>query len=573
MILRQNASLIPPLLRDLSGPVSTIKPEPRKAALLGVVISVALRLKHRKGLADGQGLQWVQDTKEAIMSYFKDNILASRTALPPHTLIAFNDFVGVCVNEEDLFPSSELVKTMERALLRNPEFSLTGRDRLYRANRSSANPRLPAIDVFFTAYVSPPMPLAEISASQRAPGHELIRTKMLPSIMSSAKSANALTRSSAALLLNTLMQPYFRGNASDAEFVLSIARDIGNILKTAKTISPEHRATLYQTLSTLINGSDANTLAYMSLYEEVADVVAVTMAKETNESTLKVALELCCAATSHLLAADHDAPSTLQILLVKGIQDTKANIRRLYLMAVGNLLWGFGSTTKSSFSSRKLAKDCLPPYSSILKNAMTAPAGTAVEGWIAVAAVLGPFSKLELSAAADNAATVKTLLTVTPKPSFLLSERNYKRISNVDDEVWLLRAFQAVFDFSEPIQRCTEDSSRGVAVAQPILHIAVNSASHANRARALTIITHLCGEESNNSHRIILDALLRQLAQDATAVQAEFENEKVTDRRAQSRKVIVAMARAGRYKPQILGDLLVVCHHEQIGKCSVCYFV
>lgn len=37
---------------------------------------------------------------------------------------AFNDFVGTAINSDDLDVNSELVKSMDRALLRNPEYAL-----------------------------------------------------------------------------------------------------------------------------------------------------------------------------------------------------------------------------------------------------------------------------------------------------------------------------------------------------------------------------------------------------------------------------------------------------------------
>lgn len=87
----------------------------------------------------------VVSAKDVILKYYRDNVIAARQVLPIHTLVrpyafecrfssgaetdpriqnAFNDFIGSALTPSDLATDSELVKSMDRALLRNPEFAL-----------------------------------------------------------------------------------------------------------------------------------------------------------------------------------------------------------------------------------------------------------------------------------------------------------------------------------------------------------------------------------------------------------------------------------------------------------------
>ena len=102
-----------------------MKPESSAAALLGALIDSTIRLRNKKGLKPGDGVNWVIERKAAVLSYLRDHIIASRASLPPHVVTALSDFVSVAVDEVDLQPDTDLVKAMDRGLLRNPEIALT----------------------------------------------------------------------------------------------------------------------------------------------------------------------------------------------------------------------------------------------------------------------------------------------------------------------------------------------------------------------------------------------------------------------------------------------------------------
>lgn len=46
------------------------------------------------------------------------------TALIDKSQLAFNDFVGTCIEDSDIQPGTELVKAMEKSLIRSAELAL-----------------------------------------------------------------------------------------------------------------------------------------------------------------------------------------------------------------------------------------------------------------------------------------------------------------------------------------------------------------------------------------------------------------------------------------------------------------
>lgn len=420
---RQNASFIPDILKTLHTP-GPIKPPTATAALLGLIIDVSLRIKKTKTVNVVQSTAWVQAEKAAILAYYRENILASRAPLLPHITTAFNDFVGSFVDPEDLALESELVKAMDRALLRSPEVALT------------------TLDVFFTAYTSPTS-FANGRARAQPPPSELVTKKLLPQILSAAKSSNALVRSTSALLFNTLVTSLLVDPASAAT-VLDMARELALPLRTNKSASPEHRIALSQMLLSMVSAKEPS----IEIASEVAESIVAALAKEANEAALQASLEALVLGMVVLLKADQtqkvqDSTATI----AKGAKDTKVNIRRCYLNATGELFYRLsGHVSEPNAAEQELVKATLPALEAAIKTASTVTAGSAAEGWIATAILKGVLSRWKIAqvdSLLQKDAILQNLLSHSPKPSFLLAERAYKKLANNEDEVWLVRALES----------------------------------------------------------------------------------------------------------------------------------
>ena len=396
---------------------------------------MAIRLKTPPELGSGNGTTSVKEQKGAVLAYYCDHLIASRSPVPQGTR-ALGDFVGSFVNAEDLVDESELVRAMEKALLRSPEVSLA------------------TLDAFFKAYVSPVS--TNKRPNERAPPQGLIVKKLLPAILASAKSTDKTTRTSATLLFDTLVSPFLASPQSGpANFILQCTKEVGAPLRTMKSASSEHRVALCQLLLSL---TTSNRLIPEVLLEILHDLCA-SLTKETNENALKATLKTFVAALRRLLQ-DGIADGNVISVITRGISDKKANIRSRYLEAVGEIFWHFPRReSEPSKAAKDVAKACLPGLETALRNAGTAVPGFATDGWIAVAILKGVFSTREFADAPLTENPILQGLLVAPhKGSFLLAERFYRKSASEQDEVWLVRALESVLKTELDMRKVTNES-------------------------------------------------------------------------------------------------------------------
>ncbi len=426
-----------------------------------------------------------------------------------------------------------------------------------------------ALDVFFTAYTSP-VTLVKAVKEQRTVPNALLDARILPQILAASKSTNALTRSSAALLFNTLVTP-FAGKAESGDVLKALARDVGSPLRNNKTASPEQRIALCEMLESLRSAGSAQT----DVLSEMSDSIAGSLAKETNEAAIKASLRTLGDTLKLLLSQDVDCSKGAAATFVKGMSDSKANIRRQYLGAVGDLLWSFAEQPdRETPAIKTFAKASCSGFESALKTAASGSPGSAVEGWIAVASLqsLARLCKPEkLSTASET--TMSGLLSAGAKPSFLLAEKGYRRLTNPDDEVWLVRAIHSVLLDSANISKFTNDPTLRVAITQPILQIAIDSQHHAHRAQARQVVKDVQLAHSNGAFTAVfvdgLDAWL-QGAEKQDVLKATTEEVIMPDRPSRLRSFLTCVAAAGQNDPQTLLQCLVVSHHHLLGKSGSC---
>lgn len=563
-----------------------IKPPYTCAPLLGLAVDVSLRLRARKGQSAGIGKEWVLAAKDVILKFYRDNIIATRETLPMHVLVsladiyfsliqkltclsqnAFNDFIGVAVTPDDLAPTSELVKSIDRALLRNPEYALPGELPLTSWSPPLADCFVSALDCFYQSYINP-VNLAKASGEQRLPPLELFQTKLLPAIISASKSSNSLTRSSAALLLSTLSGPSL---ASDTGSKLAsvVVKDICAPLKTHKTASPDHRIALCQLLQSVLLASQ-NLPVEASL--EAVDSLCASLSKEGNESALKATTEVLCIAVLGLLAQGSTDLKTPATLLAKGMQDIKPNFRRIYTGAAGEILWQHAQTSGHPSSDvQEFVKNILPGFQAALKNASTSPVTSAADGWIAVAILKGPLTTWKLSSDIDYTADAQGILSHGAKPSFLLSEKSHRKFVDQEDETWLIRALDAVMQHEEDLQKIIASPSLQSAITSPLLHIASESPHHPARRTALQAIATngVAFAQCPGATTLFVDALVHTLvqAEKHDIFQASMSDEYYPpDRSSRLQAIVQSIAQGGKISDDVLVRLLVPCHHELVGR-------
>lgn len=421
------------------------------------------------------------------------------------------------------------------------------------------------LDVFFTAYTSP-VQLQGRDKEQRTIPPVLLQDRLLPQLLAASKSTNSLTRSSAALLLNTLIMPC-SGRADSAGLLKSLATEIGSPLRNNKTASPEQRIALCQMLESVRSAAQSET----AVLGEVSECICGSLVKETNEVALKASLQTLGDTLKLQLLQDIDCTKSSGALLVKGMSDSKANIRRQYLGAVGDVLWTLAQRSEGDTPAmQSFAQATLPGFDTALKTATAGAAGSAAEGWIAVASIRGPAARWLSSKLSPASQTVlSTLLSAGAKPSFLLAEKSYRKLSNSDDEIWLVRALESVLLDIETTPKLVADHSLRIAITQPLLQIAIESQHHAHRSQARQAVKNVQLKHTSGALAPVfvdgLDVWL-QGAEKQDVLKATTEEVIMPDRPARLRAFLSCVAAVGRNAPQSLGDVLVISHHPLLGE-------
>jgi hypothetical protein len=122
--------------------------------------------------------------------------------------------------------------------------------------------------------------------------------------------------------------------------------------------------------------------------------VPVLLAKETNEASLPI---FAFSLTPHLafyLQEDLPFPDEVSKLLLKEMQNSKPTIRRAFVTLVGEMFWALGDLKTANAAT--FARAAFPAFESSLKSLSANPLNAAVgplEGYVAVAVLLGPFAR------------------------------------------------------------------------------------------------------------------------------------------------------------------------------------
>ena len=238
---------------------------------------------------------------------------------------------------------------MERMLMRSPEVSLA------------------VIASFLTS--SP----AEILNSPS------LHAKLLPAILVSCKSVTASTRVASLSLFDVL---YTKNSTQD---LLPVAEQVSAPLKAGKTLSPDHRTTLFTMLGSLAPSANLST--------EVVNLTLSLLPKESNDITITAMMRVITAHLPTSLNAGSKLDTAAVTALIRGMQEPKPTIRRAVCLAVGSVVWSLDGEVESIGEAAKaFGVSILPGLESGLKtvitNPLNAPAGP-LEGFVAVASLKG----------------------------------------------------------------------------------------------------------------------------------------------------------------------------------------
>lgn len=205
--------------------------------------------------------------------------------------------------------------------------------------------------------------------------------KVLTSALNSAKSANPLVRKNASLLFRAMISK----TSSSDDLTFSVSETL-SLPKSGKTTGPDHRMALYSMLGFVRPATSASTA--------IMQTSLPLLAKETHDGAISV---LTSALVPHLvfcLRENVALPGDAVSVITKELMGAKPVIRRAFCSLVGDGFWQLEVLhTEVSLS---LAKAVLPALDTNLKTVAAAPLTSAagpLEGYTAVAVLLGPFSR------------------------------------------------------------------------------------------------------------------------------------------------------------------------------------
>jgi len=196
----------------------------------------------------------------------------------------------------------------------------------------------------------------------------------------------------------------------------------------------------------------------------VVDATIPLLVKETHDQAISVLAAALPGHLSALLQSEEALSSSTIALIAKEMGNSKPIIRRALSSVVGYAIWS--NAALDTGSAKAFTKAVHPSLENALKtisaNPLTSSAGP-VEGYIAAACLMGPFTESGTFSFVFYLAMVvywrcaglfstpnpslQALSATGTKPSFLLWDKVYVKVTDAEDQLWLLRACEAVFSF------------------------------------------------------------------------------------------------------------------------------
>ncbi|KAF8756754.1 ARM repeat-containing protein [Rhizoctonia solani] len=274
---------------------------------------------------ESPGPTYIGLIKGNVLTYYSNNVILAKSAVPDYILKSFHDLIQNCITEEDL--TNTVVPSAEKAILRSPEVSLHGK----------------------------PFGICIIH------GWSLF-TRVLTPAINATKSTNPVARSGSiqvvkSLLASSTPKPQLPGSppntspTTNSEEIhaqnIQAARDLILVpLQTAKTTSADHRATL-GAISSALPKSQGRTI----------DVLTA-------------------------LAQNEEIPKEVVTALTKEMGSSKIPVRRAACAAVGDALWELASQNESwTPAAASFLVALSPAFENNLKTASATPVRERWKGW------------------------------------------------------------------------------------------------------------------------------------------------------------------------------------------------
>ena len=490
------------------GPTPTAK----NALLLGVISGVCSRQEKLKKVLEG--------LKKDLYTFYVREIIGSRTLVSPVIANALHDFFSAFTTVEEF--TKEVAQPLEKALLRSPEVVLN--------------------DVV--------SPLVK-SLSTDIDLSEPLKDQLLKQLLSCLKSTNMVIRSGA---VSAFTQSITR--CHDEAAVEKIVEEILTPLKGGKITVVDHRI-LYAQMLSAVPPSE-------SLAKKIPSGLAVVAAKEPNEAAIN---SLATAITNHLAAGlsfGVDPEKAVGEAIRKGITDKRPAVKRLWVLKIGDIMWGINSpsTTASSNVTQDFYTSLLPSlinvWNDITANPLpSAQSGLITAGYVFTALFLTKFSKWEVQDSLKKADIIEQCLSTQPKVSFLLNHKVYSKLTSEEDFLWIIRALAATAKYVHYDGPYVDDW------AFAFLHaICAHNTTHLSRKAATHALKVVYLQRPEVIGKVILNGIwqwLRRLEMDSSTGGAKTGGKYL---HLAINAISCAVPNQGDIVKRQLVNLAVVTHHQ-----------
>jgi hypothetical protein len=436
-------------------------PAPKNALPLGIIAGVSSRLSDRRSI--------VESKKADYYSFYLREFLGSKVQLPAYLANALYDFFTAFVTEEDL--KKELVPAIEKSLLRAPEVVLN----------DLVAPLISALPT--------DLDLSEILASN-----------LTKPLLSNIKSTKPEIRDGALRTFRAVAQ-----RSRDEKLVEKAADDILTPLKTNKVTAAEQRVLHAEMMSALEPTPGLAT-------KIPAGLVAIA-SKEANEPA--AAAEISCIAKYVRFALEHGLKleNAVTDAFAKGLAEKRMPMRRIWALQFAECIWSMKPEALGDGGATVFADACIGKLIDAFNEVQANPLPAVQNGQVSVAAAatavclarIPGVVGLKNAAIVQKAAIDDKVLSIEPKPSFLLNPRVYTKLTAEDDLRWLLRAVIATFP---SLSTKRDNSAMTTAWAQVIIYlITATSVASKVRKEAMGALQALYVADAELAGNILIEGL------------------------------------------------------------------
>ncbi|KAH9976102.1 ARM repeat-containing protein [Lactifluus volemus] len=277
----------------------------------------------------------------------------------------------------------------------------------------------------------------------------------------------------------------------------------------AKAIGPD-RKTLY------------SMFAFLSASEHISS--------ETNEATLPILTSSLTPHFAFYLREDLPFPDEVSKLLVKEMQNSRPTIRRAFVTLVGETFWALGDLKTASAAT--FAKAVYPALESSFKSLSANPLNAAAGPW---------------------------------RPSFLVWDKVYQKLTDVEEEIWLLRAIESTATFFRAELEKFEQLQMHLGSAY--LYLATESNVPEFRRRVIASVEHFAVLAPKIANELVRTGLTAYLARRRTSTPKNQVTPTEDEKPAVSKQPRIwpfGEETEPVLREQLLSESIVLAHHPAI---------